>query len=189
VNSATVPTAADGMVLADLLPGERVRDAVLVASYALTIAFSAQIAFPVPGTPVPVTGQTLVVLLGAAALGAGRATFGASLYAFIGLMGVPWFAVSSGVSLGYVAGFVAAAAVVGRIARTGLLSTWRGAALAMLLGNLVIYVLGASALALIVGVGLLPALSMGVMPFLIGDLAKVAAATALLPATQRLLHR
>jgi biotin transport system substrate-specific component len=184
-----VSTTAGRMVLADLLPGERVRDVVLVGTYALAIALSAQVAFPLPGTPVPVTGQTFVVLLGAAALGTGRATIGASLYALVGLVGVPWFAVSSGASLGYVAGFVAAAWVVGRFARAGRLATWRGAAAAMVAGNLVIYVLGASVLALVVGVGPSTALAMGVVPFLLGDLVKVAAATVLLPATQGLLHR
>jgi biotin transport system substrate-specific component len=189
VSSTPVSTAAGRTVLADLLPGERVRDVVLVGTYALAIALSAQVAFPLPGTPVPVTGQTFVVLLGAAALGAGRATAGASLYALVGLVGVPWFAVSSGASLGYVAGFVAAAWLVGRLARAGRLATWRGAATAMVAGNLVIYALGAGVLALVVGVGPSAALTMGVAPFLLGDLVKVAAATALLPATQRLLRR
>jgi biotin transport system substrate-specific component len=102
---------------------------------------------------------------------------------------VPWFAVTSGASLGYVAGFVAAAWVVGRFARAGWLASWRGAATAMVVGNLVIYALGASVLALVVGVGPGAAVAMGVAPFLLGDLVKVAAATALLPATQRLLDR
>jgi biotin transport system substrate-specific component len=176
-------------VLADLLPGERVRDAVLVGTFAIAIALSAQLAFPLPGTPVPVTGQTFVVLLGAAALGPGRGALGAGLYGLVGLLGVPWFAVTSGASLGYVAGFVAAAWVVGRFARAGWLATWRGAAAAMVVGNLVIYTLGASVLALVVGVGPGAAVAMGVAPFLLCDLVKVAAATALLPATQRLLDR
>jgi biotin transport system substrate-specific component len=176
-------------VLADLLPGERVRDVALVGLYALAIAASAQVAFPLPGTPVPVTGQTLVVLLGAAALGTGRAAIGASLYAVIGLIGVPWFAVSSGASLGYIAGFVAAAWVVGRFARAGTLSTTKGAAFAMVLGNLAIYALGATVLAIVLSVGPAEAFAMGVAPFLLGDAVKLAIATALLPATQRLLGR
>jgi biotin transport system substrate-specific component len=189
VSHAPVPAASVRPVLADLLPGERLRDVALVGTFALAIALSAQLAFPLPGTPVPVTGQTFVVLLGAAALGPGRAAVGASLYAVVGLLGVPWFAVTGGASLGYVAGFVAAAWVVGRFARAGVLSTWRGAAVAMVIGNLVIYLLGASVLALVLGVGPQAAVSMGVAPFLVGDLVKVAAATALLPATQKLLDR
>jgi biotin transport system substrate-specific component len=59
----------------------------------------------------------------------------------------------------------------------------------MVVGNLVIYTLGASVLALVLGVGPRAAVTMGVAPFLLGDLLKVAAATALLPAAQRLLDR
>jgi biotin transport system substrate-specific component len=184
-----MPAATVQPVLADLLPGERVRDAVLVGAFALAIALGAQLAFPLPGTPVPVTGQTFVVLLGAAALGPGRAVLGAGLYGLVGLLGVPWFAVSSGASLGYVAGFVVAALVVGRFARSGVLASWRGAATAMVVGNLVIYALGATVLAVVLGVGPRAAVAMGVTPFLLGDLLKVSAATALLPATQRLLDR
>jgi biotin transport system substrate-specific component len=189
VSSSPLSARTAQPVLADLLPGDRVRDVALVGAYALAIAASAQVAFPLPGTPVPVTGQTFVVLLGAAALGAGRASIGASLYALVGLLGVPWFAVTSGASLGYVAGFVAAAWLVGRAARAGLLGTWRGAAAAMIAGNLVIYALGATVLAFVLGVGPRAALAMGVVPFLLGDLVKVAAATALLPVTQRFLDR
>ncbi len=189
MSHAPVPAASVRPVLADLLPGERVRDVVLIGTFALAIALSAQLAFPLPGTPVPVTGQTFVVLLGAAALGPGRGVMGAGLYGVIGLLGVPWFAVTGGASLGYVAGFVAAAWVVGRFARAGALATWRGAATAMVVGNLVIYTLGATVLALVLGVGPQAALAMGVAPFLLGDLVKVAAATALLPAAQRLLDR
>jgi biotin transport system substrate-specific component len=189
VNSSSSSASAVRPVLADLLPGERVRDALLVGAYAIVIAMSAQVAIPLPGTPVPVTGQTLVVLLGAAALGSTRAVFGASIYGFAGLLGVPWFAVTSGATLGYVAGFVVAAALIGSLARTQLLTTTRGAAGAMVLGNVVIYALGASVLALVLGLGLREALALGVVPFLLGDAVKIALATALLPATQRLIDR
>jgi biotin transport system substrate-specific component len=189
VSHAPVSAASVRPVLADLLPGERLRDAVLVGAFAIAIALGAQLAFPLPGTPVPVTGQTFVVLLGAAALGPGRAVLGAGLYGLVGLLGMPWFAVTGGASLGYVAGFVVAAWVVGRFARAGALASWRGAATAMVVGNLVIYTLGASVLALVLGVGPRAAVTMGVAPFLLGDLLKVAAATALLPAAQRLLDR
>lgn len=176
-------------VLADRLPGARVRDLALVGGYALAIAIGAQLAFPVPGTPVPVTAQTLVVLLGAAALGTGRAAAGAALYAVIGLAGVPWFAVSSGASLGYIAGFVVAALVVGRFARAGWLDRVGGVVTAMVAGNLAIYVLGASVLALVLRVSPAEAIAMGVTPFLIGDAAKLAIAVALLPLAQRWLAR
>lgn len=59
-------------VLADVLPGRRVRDVVLVLGAALVTALLAQVALPVAGSPVPVTGQTLAVVLTAAALGPAR---------------------------------------------------------------------------------------------------------------------
>ena len=180
---------ASAPVLADLVPGERVRDAALVGTYALAIALGAQIAFPLPGTPVPVTGETFVVLLGAAALGTRRAALGAGAFLTAGLLGVPWFAASSGATLGYVFGFVAAAAVVGWFARAGWLRSLRGAAVAMLAGNAVIYALGVPVLALVAGFSPRAAVAAGVVPFLLGDAAKILAATALLPVTQRFVDR
>ena len=176
-------------VLADLVPGERVRDVALVGAYALAIALGAQIAFPLPGTPVPVTGETFVVLLGAAALGTRRAALGGAVFLGAGLLGAPWFAASSGATLGYVFGFLAAAAVVGRFARAGWLRSFGRAAVAMLAGNAVIYALGVPVLALVTGLGPWAAITAGILPFLLGDAAKILAATALLPMTQRLVDR
>jgi biotin transport system substrate-specific component len=187
----TSPLSADrpSLVLADLLPGARIRDAILVGIYAIAIVASAQLAFPVPGSPVPVTGQTFVVLLGAAALGTTRAALGGALFLGLGLAGVPWFAVTGGATVGYLVGFVAAAAIVGWCARQGWVATWRGAAAAMVLGEVAILALGTVGLMLVLGMSLPAAFAAGVVPFLIGDAAKIAAATALLPVTQRVLER
>jgi biotin transport system substrate-specific component len=85
------------LVLADVLPGDRVRDAVLVATYAAFTGLAAQLAVKLPFTPVPITGQTFAVLLGAAALGWRRALAGMVLYLALGLTPwVPWFAEGSG---------------------------------------------------------------------------------------------
>src|SRR5690349_9317167 len=80
-------------VLGDLLL-TRVRgaDVLLVTGGAALIGLSARVAVPVPGSPVPVTGQTLAVLLCAAALGPWRGPAAALAYVFAGLAGVPWFA-------------------------------------------------------------------------------------------------
>jgi biotin transport system substrate-specific component len=179
-------------VLADLVPGARVRDAVLVSVYALAIAASAQLLIPLPWTPVPVTGQTFAVLLGAAALGTTRAAVGTGLYAAIGLqggLGLPWFAAAGPATLGYVVGFVLAAVLIGRLARSGRLGDVRGAALAMVAGNLVIYVAGVAGLMLVLGMALPTAVVAGVLPFLAGDAAKITLAVALLPRLQRVVTR
>jgi biotin transport system substrate-specific component len=189
VSSSSLSARGAAPVLADLLPGTRVRDAMLVSGYALAIAASAQLAFPLPGTPVPVTGQTFAVLLGAAALGTRRATLGGLLYAVIGLLGVPWFAGGGPHTLGYVAGFVLAGALVGWSARAGRLRSVAGAASTMVAGNAVIYAAGVTGLVLVLGLDTRAAISAGVVPFLVGDLVKIAAATALLPAVQRAVER
>jgi biotin transport system substrate-specific component len=189
VSSSSLSARGAAPVLADLLPGTRVRDAMLVSGYALAIAASAQLAFPLPGTPVPVTGQTFAVLLGAAALGTRRATLGGLLYAVIGLLGVPWFAGGGPHTLGYVAGFVLAGALVGWSARAGRLRSVAGAASTMVAGNAVIYAAGVTGLVLVLGLDTRAAISAGVVPFLVGDLVKIAAATALLPSVQRAVER
>ncbi|MFU8841490.1 MAG: biotin transporter BioY [Nitriliruptoraceae bacterium] len=188
MSAIPAPTAiAPGRVLADLVPGARVRDAGLVAAFAALIGLSAQIAVPLPFTPVPVTGQTFAVLLGAAALGAGRAGLGAALYLALGLAGVPWFTATGGASFGYIVGFVAAAVVIGGLARRGHDRTVLRTAGLMVVGNLVIYAFGVTGLALFLGVGLVPATVLGAVPFLLGDAVKIALAAALLPTAWKLV--
>ncbi len=182
--STAAPLPLRRPVLADLLPGALARDVLLVGGMAAAIAVGARLAIPLPFTPVPVTAQTFVVLLGAAALGGRRASLGTALYLGLGLAGTPWFA-AGGATLGYVVGFVAAAAVVGRLAERGADRGPRGAAGAMLLGTLVVYAFGVPWLALVAGLDLPRALALGVVPFLPGDALKVVLATALLPAAWR----
>ena len=79
-------------VLADVLTHTRVRDAALVLGAALLTAACAQISIPIPGSPVPVTGQTFAVLLTGAALGANRGALGQLLYVAMGLVGLPFYA-------------------------------------------------------------------------------------------------
>lgn len=189
IDSASLPVRR-GAVLADLLPGALARDVALVGGFALAIGLSARLALPLPGTPVPVTAQTLVVLLGAAVLGARRAGLGAAAYLALGLAGTPWFTATGGATLGYIVGFVAAAAVVGRLAATTGTRSVLGTAGLMVLGNGVIYAFGVSFLALYLGVGAGEALALGAVPFLVGDAVKVAIAAALLPASWRMVgHR
>ncbi len=80
------------LVLADLLPGTLLRDVLLVVGGAGFVGALAQISIPLHFTPVPITGQTLGVLLAGAALGWRRAAASMALYAIAGVAGVPWFA-------------------------------------------------------------------------------------------------
>ncbi len=175
-------------VLADLIPGGLVRDVLLVAGVAALTGLAAQIAIPL--WPVPITLQTLTVLLAGAALGPMRGAAAMGLYLAVGAAGVPWFAQqNSGLAfptLGYVIGFVVAAAVVGWLARRGADRTGVGAIGAMVLGHLGIYALGVPYLAIAIGVSLPEAVALGAVPFLVGDGLKILLAAGLLPAAWRL---
>jgi biotin transporter BioY len=184
------------LVLADVLPGDRVRDAVLVAAYAAFTGLAAQIAVKLPFTPVPITGQTFAVLLGAAALGWRRALAGMVLYLALGLAPwVPWFAEGGGAdmvqapSFGYIVGFVAAAALVGWLAERGWDRTPPRTVVTMVAGNLVIYAFGLPFLMATVGVDLATGLELGVTPFLAGDALKILLAAGLLPGAWALVGR
>jgi biotin transport system substrate-specific component len=185
----TVITAPRGHVLADLVPGGLLRDLALVAGSAAFVGLSAQVAIPLPFTPVPLSLQTFAVLLSAAALGPARAATGMLLYLGAGMAGVPWFSQQTSgwgfPSFGYVIGFVLAAVLVGVLARRGADRSIRGTAGTMIAGNLVIYAVGVPYLAVAIGVDLVQAIGLGVLPFLAGDLLKIVLAAGLLPGAWR----
>ncbi len=142
----TAQAAARPRVLADLIPGELVRDVALVVGAAALTGVAAQVAVPLPFTPIPLSLQTLTVLLAGAALGPMRGGLAMGLYLVAGVIGVPWFSEQrSGwefASFGYIVGFVLAAIVVGAFARRGADRTVIGTAGLMVLGNLLIYAIG-----------------------------------------------
>src|SRR5919199_3309206 len=91
-STPTASSAAPRAVLADLLPGEALRDVLLVLGGAAFVGILAQISVPLPWTPVPLTGQTLAVLCVGAALGPVRGGASMILYLAVGVAGVPWVA-------------------------------------------------------------------------------------------------
>ncbi|MCK8676819.1 biotin transporter BioY [Streptomyces lichenis] len=193
--STAFAPARPGAVLADLLPSShsRVRDIALVAGGAALTGLAAQIAVPVPGSPVPVSGQTFAALLVGTALGARRGFLSLALYALAGMAGVPWFAqATSGYtmpSFGYILGMLLAATVVGALARRGADRSVPRTAGTMVLGSLVIYAVGVPYLALATGMTLSQAVAAGLTPFLIGDALKAALAMGALPAAWKLIGR
>ncbi|MFE5889411.1 biotin transporter BioY [Streptomyces sp. NPDC002285] len=193
MSTAAAAPARTGQVLADLLPASRVRDIALVVGGAALTGLAAQIAVPVPGSPVPVTGQTLAVLLVGTALGAGRGFLSLALYALAGIAGVPWFAEgTSGAaapSFGYILGMILASTVVGALARRGADRTALRTAGAMLLGEAIIYAVGVPYLALATGMSATAAIAAGLTPFLIGDALKAALAMGALPTAWKFANR
>lgn len=196
--TSAVSTARPGAVLADLLPASsaaraRTRDAAFVLGGAAMTGVAAQIAVPVPGSPVPVTAQTFAALLLGAGLGARRAFLSIALYAVAGVAGMPWFAeAQSGMgtpSLGYVFGMMLAVTVVGALARRGGDRSVLRTAGTMAAGMALIYAIGVPYLAVATGMSMTEALMAGLVPFLIGDALKAALAMGALPAAWKLVDR
>jgi biotin transporter BioY len=169
-------------------------DAVLVVGFACLTAALAQISFWIG--PVPITGQTFAVLVTGALLGSRRGALSQLSYLAIGATGIPfWFALGGppgiarlvGPTGGYLIGFVAVAFVVGWLAERGWDRRVWTAALAMLAGESVLYVFGLLWLVHFVPVD--KVLQVGLYPFVIGDLVKLAAAALILPSGWLLLRR
>ncbi|WP_316521505.1 biotin transporter BioY [Kitasatospora brasiliensis] len=196
--TATTPTPRRA-VLADLLPaastrlGTQARDLALVVGGAALTGVAAQLSVNVPGSPVPVTGQTFAALLVGTALGARRGIASLALYLLAGMAGLPWFAEGTSgwamPSFGYVLGFVLAAAVTGALARRGADRTPVNTAVTMVLGSLAIYAVGVPYLALTLHVSLARAAELGLYPYLVGDALKAAFAAGALPLAWKLLGK
>lgn len=192
-------------VIADVFGRSWARQAVLIAGGAAFVGLSAQIAFYLPWNPaVPVTLQTFAVVLAAGALGSLRGAAAMAVYALLGIAGIPWFAPNadgirntgsaalSMVSLGYIVGFIVAAFIVGKLAENGATRTFLRSIGLMILGNVIIYAIGATWLKYKLGIpwfGDASAWAYGVKDFLIGDAIKILAAAGLLPLTWQLLRK
>jgi biotin transport system substrate-specific component len=176
------------LVLADVLPGARVRDAVLVTGAALFTALLAQVSIPVAGSPVPITGQTLAVVLSAAALGPARGFAGQALYLVLGAVGLPFYSDASGgldvvwgATGGYLVGFLPAAYLIGLAARQGQDRRITRALPLFALGQLVIFAVGVPWLAVVADLSASEAISAGFTPFIVGGIVKAAIAGVALP--------
>ena len=179
-----------------VLPRSRAITVALVVGFALLTALAAQIRIPVPGSPVPITGQTFAVLLAGAALGSWAGAGSQALYWALGAVGLPFYSNASGgweaatgATAGYLVGFIAAAWAVGALAERGQDRDVWSAIPAFLAGNAVIYLCGVTWL--YVSVASIPtmtaALEAGLTPFVIGDLLKIVLAGLLLPLAWRMV--
>jgi biotin transport system substrate-specific component len=156
----------------------RLRRLIYASMFGALTAIGAYIIIPLP--PVPITLQTLFLNLAAALLGGPLAALSQIVYILLGIIGLPVFAggksglgVLLGPTGGYLAGFVIAAYVVGRLVKLkrnpGFLMTFT----AMMAGMLVIYVCGVFQLSLVAKLTFAKAVTVGVTPFLAGDVLKV----------------
>ena len=187
---------APAVITTRILPRTRVTTTGLVIGFALLTAAAAQVEIPLWFTPVPITGQTFAVLLSGAALGwhAGAASQG--LYLVLGALGLPFFRggaggwdIVTGVTGGYLVGFIVAAAVVGYLAEQHRDRAVWTAVPVFAVGSLVIYAFGVPWLAVSLGVSGAEALRLGLVPFIVGDLIKIVLAGLALPVAWRLVDR
>lgn len=169
------------------------REIAVVLAGVLLIALLAQVAVPLP-RGVPITGQTLGVLLVGGTLGFRRGVAAIATYIGAGAYGLPAFAAGSaglavlvGPTAGYLIGFLVAAGTTGLLAEHGFLRRYWTAFLGMLAATLPIFAFGLAWLSYYVPRGTV--LEAGLLPFLPGALAKAALAALLLPSLQRFSGR
>ncbi|MDY7225036.1 biotin transporter BioY [Hyalangium rubrum] len=192
--TGTPATRPPPRVLADAFVRTRAHEGALVLGAALFTALLAQVSLPVPGSPVPITGQTLAVVLTAAVLGPVRGMAGQLAYLLLGAVGLPFYAKAAsgfghvlGPTGGYLVGFLPAAFLVGLAARHGFdRQPWKALPL-FLLGQLVILALGASWLSVVAPLPFTTALQKGFLPFLPGMLLKATIAGLGVPLAWRRL--
>ena len=171
-------------------------NAVLVVSGVLGLAALAQIAIPVPGSPVPVTGQTLGVLILGTTHGStlGVTTF--ALYILAGIAGAPVFANSGhgldrivGATGGYLIGMLVATFVLGQLARFRLDQKFSTALPSMLIGTVITFSFGLIWLYQYTGQSWSWTVNAGLTPFIVGEVLKIAIAGTSLPAIWRIVNR
>ena len=163
----------------------------MVACGIAALSISAHV--KIPFYPVPVTMQTLVVLM--IGMSYGIRLGGVTLLSYLGagLAGAPVFAGGAGMAYmmgptgGYLAGFFVSAIVMGMLAERGWTRHWLTTAASMIAGTAIIYLMGVSWLSTIIGFE--KAVTFGLMPFLYGDALKIVIATAAMPAAWAVLGK
>lgn len=184
----TIQLSAGPALIDRVVSRSLVNDIALISSGAVLTAFAAQLV--VPMWPVPITAQTFAVLLVGSVLGASRGAISLIAYFSLGAAGLPVFSAASSLSFGptfgYLVGFIAAAAVVGWLSQRG----WHKSAIGVIgsfaIANAVIYLFGIPWLAFVLGgLGIandfLSVAAAGLIPFVVGDIIKMALAAAALP--------
>src|SRR5659263_25543 len=160
---------------------------VLALGFACLTGILAQLRFYLPLTPVPVTGQVFVVLLSGIILGKWYGGASQGLYAAIGAAGIPWFTggkagleILTGVTGGYIFGFIAASLIIGWFTDEYKTSrNFAGILGIMVLSILVIYVFGVFQLSIVLGVNAAKAIELGALPFIGVDIYKALIASAM----------
>ena len=185
MSDVTAVSSRKAVVLADVVPGALARDVLLTIGGAAFVGLMAQISFHLSFTPVPVTGQTLGVVVCGTALGSRRGAASMALYAVAGVAGVPWFAGHTsgyvGATFGYILGFVLCATLCGWLAERGASRSVLKSVPAMVAGEVLLFATGVTWLGVSLHVGAAQAIALGLTPFVVGEVVKTALAALLLP--------
>jgi len=182
-------------VLADAIPGDRVRDVLLILGGAGLTALAAQITIHIPGSPVPVTAQTLAVVLAGSALGSRRGAASQLLYVVLGLFlpiyqaGTSGWSQVAGANGGYLIGFIVAAGLIGWASEHGADRRWLIGIGMFALGQLAIYVIGVPWLKVAAPLPWGPAIHDGFTNFILSGIVKALIAAALMPTAWRIERR
>ena len=173
MKTRTISFDNEGILIID----DRIANFFVILIGSLLIALLAQISIPVPFSPIPITGQTIGVVLVGGLLGAKRGALSILCYIFEGAMGMPVFAqmksgihVLIGPTAGYLWGFVIAALLIGFLTERGFTKKPLGSFVSCFAATTIILITGMLYLAIFKGLN--DALIMGFYPFLVGDVVK-----------------
>ena len=192
----TMQLSSQAALIDRVVPRSAINNVALILSGAVFTAYAAQLVIPM--WPVPITAQTLAVLLVGSVLGATRGAISLIVYFSMGAVGLPVFSaatsLSFGPTFGYLVGFVAAAAVVGYLSQRGWHKSVTGVIGSFAIANSVIYLFALPWLAFALGSlgaanDLASVAAAGLAPFIIGDLIKMTLAAALLPLAWKFLGK
>ena len=192
----TMQLSSQAALIDRVVPRSAINNVALILSGAVFTAYAAQLVIPM--WPVPITAQTLAVLLVGSVLGATRGAISLIVYFSMGAVGLPVFSaatsLSFGPTFGYLVGFIAAAAVVGYLSQRGWHKSVTGVIGSFAIANAVIYLFGLPWLAFALGSlgavnDLASVAAAGLAPFIIGDVIKMILAAALLPLAWKFLGK
>jgi biotin transport system substrate-specific component len=192
----TIQLSSQAALIDRVIPRSAINNVALILSGAVFTAYAAQLVIPM--WPVPITAQTLAVLLVGSVLGATRGAISLIVYFSMGAVGLPVFSaatsLSFGPTFGYLVGFIAAAAVVGYLSQRGWHKSVAGVLGSFAIANAVIYLFGLPWLAFALGSlgvanDLASVAAAGLAPFILGDVIKMTVAAALLPLAWKFLGK
>lgn len=192
----TIQISSQAALIDRVIPRSAINNVALILSGAVFTAYAAQLVIPM--WPVPITAQTLAVLLVGSVLGATRGAISLIVYFSMGAVGLPVFqaatSLSFGPTFGYLVGFIAAAAVVGYLSQRGWHKSVSGVLGSFAIANSVIYLFGLPWLAFVLGSlgaanDLASVAAAGLAPFILGDVIKMTVAAALLPLAWKFLGK